>query len=62
LFVAPVFKKRDAKARSLATQEAEIKRIMVPSQLGKIVCQTLFPKYPTQKQVWWSGSSAQVRE
>jgi hypothetical protein len=60
LFVAAVFKKRVAKARSLATQKAEIRRIMVPSQLGKIVCQTLFPKYPIQKQGWWNGSSARV--
>jgi hypothetical protein len=28
----------------LATQEAEIKRIMVQSQPQQIVCETLFPK------------------
>jgi hypothetical protein len=33
----------------LATQEAEIRRIVVPSQPGQIVHQTLSLKYPTQK-------------
>jgi murein endopeptidase len=35
----------------LATQEAEVRRIMVRSQHKQIVCETLSPtkKYPTQK-------------
>jgi hypothetical protein len=33
----------------LATQEAEIRRIVVQSQPGKIVCETLSQKYLTQK-------------
>jgi hypothetical protein len=33
----------------LATQEAEIKRIMVQSQPGQIVHKTLFRKYLTRK-------------
>jgi hypothetical protein len=32
----------------LATQEAQIRRIAVQSQAGKIVHKTLFQKYPTQ--------------
>jgi hypothetical protein len=43
----------------LATQEAEIRRIMVPSQLRKIVCKTLPQKYPAQKM---AGGMAQVVE
>jgi hypothetical protein len=33
----------------LATQEAEIRRIAVQSQLGQIVRETLSRKYPSQK-------------
>jgi hypothetical protein len=44
----------------LATQEAEIRRIMVQSQPGEIVCETLSQKNPTQKQGWQSGSSDRV--
>jgi hypothetical protein len=33
-----------------ATQEAEIKRIQVPSQPEQIVCETLPQKYPTQNR------------
>jgi hypothetical protein len=33
----------------LATQEAEIRRIVVRSQPGEIVQETLSRKYPTQK-------------
>jgi hypothetical protein len=35
----------------LATQEAEIRRIMVQSQLGQIVHETLSQKYPPQKRL-----------
>jgi hypothetical protein len=38
----------------LATQEEEIRRIMVQSQPGQIVCKTLFQKPITEKG-WWSG-------
>jgi hypothetical protein len=42
---------------SLATQEAEIRRIKVQSQPGQIVHETLSQKYPSQKKKgWWSGS------
>jgi hypothetical protein len=34
----------------LATQEAEIRRIEVPGQLGQIVWETLSQKNPTQKK------------
>jgi hypothetical protein len=34
----------------LATQEAEIRRIMAQSQPGLILCETLPQKYPTQKK------------
>jgi hypothetical protein len=34
----------------LAIQEAEIKRIMVQSQFGQIVHETLSQKYSTQKK------------
>jgi hypothetical protein len=34
----------------LATQEAEIRRIVVRSQLGQIVRETLFQKNPSQKR------------
>jgi hypothetical protein len=40
-----------------ATQEGEIKRIMVRSQLGKIVLKTLSQKH---KKGWWSGSSGRA--
>jgi hypothetical protein len=43
----------------LATQEAEIRRLMVQSQLGQIACETLSWKYPTQK---WAGRVVQVVE
>jgi hypothetical protein len=40
----------------LATQEAEIRRIEVQSQLGQIVHKTLSQKNPSQKKEgWWSG-------
>jgi hypothetical protein len=35
---------------TLATQEAEIRSIMVQSHLGQILHETLFQKYPTQKK------------
>jgi hypothetical protein len=41
----------------LATQEAEIRRIVVPSQPGQIVCETLSRKYPIQKK---AGGVAQA--
>jgi hypothetical protein len=44
----------------LATQEAEIGRIMVQSQLRQIVLKTLSQKHPSQKKGWWSGSSDKV--
>jgi hypothetical protein len=34
----------------LATQEAEIRRIVVQGQPRQIVCETLSRKYPTQKR------------
>jgi hypothetical protein len=34
----------------LATQEAEIRRFMVQSRPGQIVCETLSQKNPTQKR------------
>jgi hypothetical protein len=34
----------------MATQEAEIQRISVPSQMGQIVCKTLSQKNPSQKR------------
>jgi hypothetical protein len=39
-----------------ATQEAEIRKIMVRSQPGQIVLQDPISKNPSQKQGWWSGS------
>jgi hypothetical protein len=36
----------------LAIQETEIRRIIVQSQSGQIVLQTLSRKYPIQKQGW----------
>jgi hypothetical protein len=35
----------------LVTQEEEIRKIMVPRQLGQIVCKTLSCKHLLQKQV-----------
>jgi hypothetical protein len=32
------------------SQEAEIRRITVQSQPGQIICETLFPKNPSQKK------------
>jgi hypothetical protein len=40
----------------LATQEAEIRRIVVQSQPREKVCQTLSQKKPSQKKGWWNGS------
>jgi hypothetical protein len=40
----------------LATQEAEIRRIVDWSQPGQIVHKTLSWKYPSQKKGWQSGS------
>jgi hypothetical protein len=34
----------------LATQEAEIRRIVVRSQLGQVVCKPLSQKCPTQNR------------
>jgi hypothetical protein len=34
----------------LATLEAEIRRFVVPSQPGEIVCETLSQKNPSQKR------------
>jgi hypothetical protein len=41
---------------SLATQEAEIRRITVGSQQGQILLKTLSLKKPITKKSWWSGS------
>jgi hypothetical protein len=43
----------------LATQEAEIRRIVVRGQLEQIVHKTLFQKYPAPKR---AGGVAQVKE
>jgi hypothetical protein len=40
----------------LATQEAEIRRIVVQSQPGQIVLKNLSGKKPSQIKGWWSGS------
>jgi hypothetical protein len=40
----------------LATQETEIRRIMVQSQPWQIVHKTLSRKKPFTKKGWWSGS------
>jgi hypothetical protein len=40
---------------ALWVQEAEIRRLLVPSQPRQIVHKTLSQKYPTQNG-WWSGS------
>jgi hypothetical protein len=56
----PSLKKRESLARHwwltpviLATQEAEISRIVVQSQLGQIVHETLSQKDPSQIKGWW---------
>jgi hypothetical protein len=43
----------------LATQEAEIRRMMVQIQPRQIVGKTLSGKKPNKKG-WWSGSAQQV--
>jgi hypothetical protein len=40
----------------LATQETEIRRIVVESQPGQIICKILSQKTPLPKKGWWSGS------
>jgi hypothetical protein len=40
----------------LATQEAEIRKIVVQGQPGQIVHETLSQKIPFTKKGWWSGS------
>jgi hypothetical protein len=41
----------------LTTQEEEIRRILIQSQPGQIVCETLSQKNPSHKKKgWWSGS------
>jgi hypothetical protein len=40
----------------LATQEAEIRRIMPQSQPGQIVPETLSRKTPFTKKNWWCSS------
>jgi hypothetical protein len=42
----------------LATQDAEIRRVVVRSQSGQMVPKTLFLKKPITQKGWWSGSSA----
>jgi hypothetical protein len=39
----------------LVTQEAEIRRIVVQSQHGQAVRETLSQKHPSQKKGWQSG-------
>jgi hypothetical protein len=41
---------------TLATQEAEIRRITVQSQPGEIVYKILSRKKSVTKKGWWSGS------
>jgi hypothetical protein len=41
----------------LATQEAEIRRIMIQIQPGQKAYETLSRKNPSQKKGWLSGSS-----
>jgi hypothetical protein len=38
------------------TQEAEIRKIEVPSQPREVVCKTLARKTHHKKRGWWSGS------
>jgi hypothetical protein len=40
----------------LATQEAEIRKIEVQSQVGKILQEILSQKTHHKKKGWWSGS------
>jgi hypothetical protein len=41
----------------LATQEAEIRKIAVPSQTGQVVRETISQKEkPITRKGWWSGS------
>jgi hypothetical protein len=40
----------------LATQEAEIRRVVVQSQPWQIVRETLILKKPITQKSWWSGS------
>jgi hypothetical protein len=44
----------------LATQETEIRKIMIQSQLRQIVHETLSRKYPSQKKGWWNGSRCKL--
>jgi hypothetical protein len=44
----------------LATQEAEIRRILVQGQPGQIVQRSYLGKKPITKKVLWSGSSVRV--
>jgi hypothetical protein len=46
----------------LATQEAEIRRIMVRSQPGRIVGETLSQKKLFTEKGWWSGSSTEKKK
>jgi hypothetical protein len=41
----------------LATQEADIRKIVVPSQPRENSSQALIMKKPITKEDWWSGSS-----
>jgi hypothetical protein len=41
---------------NLATQEAEIRRIVVRSHTGQIAYRTLSEKNSFTKKGWWSGS------
>jgi hypothetical protein len=48
---------------NLATQEAEIRRIAVQSQLWQIVRETLSQKKKKiTKKGWWSGSRSQKKK
>jgi hypothetical protein len=44
----------------LTTQEEEIERIVVPSQPGQMVWETLSQKNTQHKKNWWSGSSGKA--
>jgi hypothetical protein len=45
----------------LATEEAEIRRIPVQSQLGEIVRETLSQKNPSQEKGWQSGEGPEFK-
>jgi hypothetical protein len=45
----------------LASQEAEIRRIMVQSQPGQIVHKTLSQRKNITKKCWWGGSRGRPR-